>query len=57
MGEAQFERLKLGLCGGLQCLKISLCCDDALIVRKVDTLSKRDGRAVKNALSRFLATV
>jgi mRNA interferase MazF len=30
--------------------------DDTLIVRKVGTLSKRDGRAVKNALSRFLAT-
>ena len=30
--------------------------DDALIVRKVGTLSHRDGRAVKDALSRFLAT-
>ena len=30
--------------------------DDALIVRKVGTLSQRDGEAVRNALSRFLAT-
>ncbi len=30
--------------------------DDTLIVRKVGTLSHRDGRAVKTALSRFLAT-
>ena len=31
--------------------------DAALIVRKVGTLSKRDGRAVKTALARFLTTV
>ena len=30
--------------------------DDALIVRKVGTLSQRDGEAVRDALSRFLAT-
>ena len=29
--------------------------DNTLIVRKIGTLSKRDGQAVKNALSRFLA--
>ena len=29
--------------------------DDTLIIRKIGTLSKRDGQAVKNALSRFLA--
>ncbi len=28
--------------------------DDALIVRKVGTLSQRDSKAVRNALSRFL---
>ena len=31
--------------------------DDALIIRKVGTLSKQDSRAVQSALSRFLATV
>ena len=31
--------------------------DDALIIRKVGTLSKRDARAVKTALVRFLTTV
>ncbi len=30
--------------------------DDALIVRKIGTLSKRDGRAVQHALSRYLET-
>lgn len=29
--------------------------DDALLVRKLGTLSKRDGQAVAQALSRFLA--
>ncbi len=29
--------------------------DDALLVRKLGTLSKRDGQAVSHALSRFLA--
>ena len=29
--------------------------DDALVVRKLGTLSKRDGQAVSHALSRFLA--
>ena len=31
--------------------------DAALIIRKVGTLSKRDARAVKTALARFLTTV
>ena len=30
--------------------------DDALMVRRIGAWSKRDGRAVKNALSRFLET-
>ena len=30
--------------------------DDALIVRKIGTLSKRDRRAVQHALSRYLET-
>ena len=30
--------------------------DDTLIVRKIGALSKQDGRAVKQALSRFLET-
>ena len=30
--------------------------DDELIVRKIGTLSKRDGRAVQNSLSRYLET-
>ena len=31
--------------------------DDALIVRKIGSLSGRDGRAVRKAVSRFLAIV